>query len=60
MKRTRLLAAAAALALCAPLSAAAAAQAATITMSGSTSIAPLATKLAKAFLKSPQGQGTSS
>jgi phosphate transport system substrate-binding protein len=57
MKRTRLLAAAAALVLCAPLIAASAAQAATITMSGSTSIAPLATKLAKAFLKSPKGQG---
>lgn len=57
MKRTHLLAAAAALALCAPLSAAAAAQAATITMSGSTSVAPLATKLAKAFLKTPKGKG---
>jgi phosphate transport system substrate-binding protein len=57
MKRTRLLAAAAALALCAPLSAATAANAATITMSGSTSIAPLATKIAKAFLKSPKGKG---
>ncbi|HEX6781642.1 MAG TPA: phosphate ABC transporter substrate-binding protein [Solirubrobacterales bacterium] len=57
MKRKRLLAAAAALALCAPLTAATAAQAATITMSGSTSIAPLATKLAKAFLQSPQGKG---
>jgi phosphate transport system substrate-binding protein len=57
MKRTRLLAAAAALALCAPLSAATVAQAATITMSGSTSVAPLATSLAKAFLKTPQGKG---
>ena len=57
MKRTRLLAAAAALALCAPLSAATAANAATITMSGSTSVAPLATKLAKAFLNSPKGKG---
>lgn len=57
MKRTRLLAAAAALAVCAPFSAATAAEAATITMSGSTSIAPLATKLAKAFLKTKQGKG---
>lgn len=57
MKRTRLLAAAAALFVCAPLAAAAAAQAATITMSGSTSIAPLATKLAKAFLNTPAGKG---
>jgi phosphate transport system substrate-binding protein len=57
MKRTRLLAAAAALLLCAPLAAAASAQAATITMSGSTSVAPLATKLAKAFVSTPQGKG---
>lgn len=57
MKRTRLLAAAAALVVCAPLTAAAAAQAATITMSGSTSVAPLATKLAKAFISTPQGKG---
>lgn len=57
MKRTRLLVAAAALAVCAPLVAATASPAATITMSGSTSIAPLATKLAKAFLKSPKGKG---
>jgi len=34
-----------------------AATAATITMSGSTSIAPLATKLAKAFVKQPQYKG---
>jgi phosphate transport system substrate-binding protein len=57
MKRKRLLAVAAALTLCASLSTVTAAQAATITMSGSTSVAPLATKLAKAFLKSPQGKG---
>lgn len=57
MKRTRLLAAAAALSLCAPLSAATTANAATITMSGSTSVAPLATKIAKAFLKTPKGKG---
>lgn len=57
MKRTRLLAVAAALAICAPLTAAAAAPAATITMSGSTSTAPLATKLAKAFVKSKKGKG---
>lgn len=53
MKRS-LLAATAALVLCAPLSAA---NAATITMSGSTSVAPLTTKLAKAFLRSPKGKG---
>ncbi len=57
MKRTRLLAAAAALFVCAPVTAAATAHAATITMSGSTSIAPLATKLAKGFLNTPKGKG---
>ena len=57
MKRTRLLAAVAALFVCAPLTAAATAHAATITMSGSTSIAPLATKLAKGFVNTPKGKG---
>ncbi|MEX2105309.1 MAG: phosphate ABC transporter substrate-binding protein [Solirubrobacterales bacterium] len=57
MKRTRLLAAAAALVVGAPLVTASAVHAATITMSGSTSIAPLATKLAKAFVNTPQGKG---
>jgi len=57
MKRTRLLAAAAALVIGAPMTAATAAQAATITMSGSTSIAPLASALAKAFVKQPQYKG---
>ena len=57
MNRKPLPAVAAALALCVPLSAAPAAQAATMTMSGSTSIAPLATKLAKAFLAARQGKG---
>ncbi len=54
--KKRLLAAVAALAVCAPLTAASA-HAATITMSGSTSVAPLATKLAKAFVGTPQGKG---
>ncbi len=58
MKRNRLLAAAAALAICAPMTAATAAHAATITMSGSTSVAPLATALAKAFVKQPTGKGS--
>lgn len=57
MKRTRLLAAAAALCICAPVTAAATAHAATITMSGSTSVAPLATKLASAFVNTPKGKG---
>jgi phosphate transport system substrate-binding protein len=57
MKRTRLLAAVAALFVCAPLTAATTAHAVTITMSGSTSIAPLATKLAKAFVNTPKGKG---
>jgi len=46
-----------ALALCAALATAASASAATITLSGSTSIAPLATKLAKAFVRQPGNQG---
>ena len=46
-----------ALALCAALATAASASAATITLSGSTSIAPLATKLAKAFVNQPQNKG---
>lgn len=57
MKLKRLLAVAAALAVCAPLTAAAMAPAATITMSGSTSIAPLATQLAKSFVKTSAGAG---
>jgi phosphate transport system substrate-binding protein len=56
MIRTRSLAAVA-LALCALLAAAASAPAATITLSGSTSVAPLATKLAKAFVKQPKYRG---
>lgn len=57
MNLKRLLAVAAALAVGAPLTAAASASAATITMSGSTSVAPLATKLAKAFVGTPAGKG---
>ena len=60
MNRTRLLAAVAALARrAARWPSPRRPHAATITMSGSTSIAPLATKLAKAFVKQPavQGQG---
>ena len=56
MNRTRLFALGALLA-CASLTAAASATAATITMSGSTSIAPLATKLAKAFVNQPGNKG---
>jgi phosphate transport system substrate-binding protein len=57
MKRNRPLAAAAGLAAALLLASAAPAGAATITMSGSTSIAPLATKLAKAFVAQPQYKG---
>jgi phosphate transport system substrate-binding protein len=57
MNRFRPLTAAAALAVAASLIAVAPASAATITMSGSTSIAPLATLLAKAFVKQPQYKG---
>jgi phosphate transport system substrate-binding protein len=57
MTRNRALAVVAIAALGATSMAAAAASAATITMSGSTSIAPLATLLAKAFVKQPQNQG---
>lgn len=46
-----------ALALCAALATAVSASAATITLSGSTSVAPLATKLAKAFVNQPQNKG---
>lgn len=46
-----------ALALCATLATAATASAVTITLSGSTSVAPLATKLAKAFVKQPGNKG---
>jgi len=56
MSRNRPLAIAAAAAL-ATLLIAAPAAAATITMSGSTSVAPLATKLAKAFVKLPKYRG---
>jgi phosphate transport system substrate-binding protein len=56
MIRTRSLAVVA-LALCAALATAATASAATITLSGSTSVAPLATKLAKAFVNQPQNKG---
>ena len=45
------------LALCAALATAATASAATITLSGSTSVAPLATKLAKAFVRQPANKG---
>jgi phosphate transport system substrate-binding protein len=54
----RLLAAVAALMVSAPLVTAATANAATLTMSGSTSVAPLATKLAKKFVKTKQGKGS--
>ncbi len=60
MTRSRPLAIAAAVALPAPIAAftaAPAAPAATITMSGSTSVAPLATKLAKAFVKQRRYRG---
>lgn len=60
MTRSRPLAIAAVLAVAAPLaalSAAPAASAATITMSGSTSVAPLATQLAKAFVRQPRYRG---
>lgn len=57
MNRHRPLAIAAALALTASLAVAAPASAATITMSGSTSVAPLATLLAKAFVKQPKYKG---
>jgi phosphate transport system substrate-binding protein len=56
MNRTRFLAVTAMLA-CVSLTATASAGAATITMSGSTSIAPLATKLAKAFVAQPGNKG---
>jgi phosphate transport system substrate-binding protein len=56
MTRTRFLALSALL-LAALLTAVASATAATITMSGSTSIAPLATKLAKAFVNQPGNKG---
>jgi phosphate transport system substrate-binding protein len=56
MNRTRFLVVAALFA-CASLTTTAAAGAATITMSGSTSIAPLATKLAKAFVSQPGNKG---
>lgn len=58
MQRVRLLAAVAALMVGASLVSAAAVQAATLTMSGSTSVAPLATKLAKKFVKTRQGKGS--
>lgn len=57
MNRTRSPVAAVALVLCASLTTAASASAATITLSGSTSVAPLATKLAKAFVRQPQNKG---
>jgi phosphate transport system substrate-binding protein len=57
MNRKRPLAAVAALAVAALTAFAAPAMATTITMSGSTSIAPLATQLAKAFVKQPQHKG---
>ncbi len=57
MNRTRPLAAVTALVLSASLATAATATAATITLSGSTSVAPLATKLAKAFVNQPQNRG---
>jgi phosphate transport system substrate-binding protein len=56
MTRTRFLALGAVLA-CALLTPIAGAAAATITMSGSTSVAPLATKLAKAFVNQPGNKG---
>lgn len=57
MNRNRPLAAAAALAVAASLAVAAPASAATLTVSGSTSVAPLMTKLAKAFVKQPKYRG---
>ncbi|HEX7058942.1 MAG TPA: phosphate ABC transporter substrate-binding protein [Solirubrobacterales bacterium] len=57
MNRNLPLATATALALLAPMATASAASAATITLSGSTSVAPLATKLAKAFVQQPKYQG---
>lgn len=56
MNRTRHLAAVVALSVCALLAAAVPASAATITLSGSTSVAPLATKLAKAFVNKNKGK----
>ena len=55
MNRIRLSIFAALVALCLALIASASASAATLTLSGSTSIAPLATKLAKAFVKKNKG-----
>ena len=55
MNRTRLSIFAAVVALSLSLIASASASAATLTLSGSTSIAPLATKLAKAFVKKNKG-----
>jgi phosphate transport system substrate-binding protein len=55
MNRTRLSTIAAFLALSLTLTAAGPASAATITLSGSTSVAPLATKLAKAFVRKEKG-----
>ena len=57
MTRNRPLAIVIALALTGSLASAATASAATITLSGSTSVAPLATKLAKAFIKQPKYSG---
>jgi phosphate transport system substrate-binding protein len=57
MNRTRFSTLAAALAIVVSLAAAASASAATITLSGSTSVAPLATKLAKSFVKQPKFRG---
>jgi phosphate transport system substrate-binding protein len=57
MKRTRSLLVTAVLALSASLAVAGSASAATITLSGSTSVAPLVTKLAKAFVNQPQNKG---
>lgn len=57
MTRMRLLAAVAALTVGAPLVTATAANAATLTISGSTSVAPLTTKLAKKFVKTKAGKG---
>lgn len=57
MNLTRPLATVTALAVALTLTAAAPAAAATITMSGSTSIAPLATKLARAFVRQQKRKG---
>ena len=57
MTRNRCLGLLAALTATASLAAASTAGAATITMSGSTSVAPLATKLAKAFVSQPKHKG---